>query len=270
MNVDSSAHTQPLVPERVDSDPLRIPGSANLTNDPFWTPELIRRALWAFSVPWDSPAQCSLPFEVPALGRRGVSRGQLHRSRLSRADPTAQLLADLPFVFLVDRTLDRVHSWLFGVVVTGYFPRFAASRRFPLFAHVSGRLMGGIPRVMSLAIFAVAMAPIRHGGEVKPYATDLLVSLILLTFAIEWLRERHRSRWLWGLAVFIPWGLGLSYPAVFIAGGIGIGLSVAVWKTGRLRGQAGVRDVSLVPRRQFRHLVPALHQDAARVRENRA
>ena len=41
-----------------------------------------------------------------------------------------------------------------------------------VFRHVAGRLLGGMAWVTAVAILAIGYTPIRHGGEVKPYATD--------------------------------------------------------------------------------------------------
>jgi len=103
-----------------------------------------------------------------------------------------------------------------------------------VFRHMCARLLRGIPLLISVAIFCVAYYPIRHGAEVKPYACDLLVSVVLLAMAVEWWREPARSRWLWAMAAVGPLAIGLSHPACFVAGGISIGLALAVWRSGRL------------------------------------
>ena len=99
-----------------------------------------------------------------------------------------------------------------------------------LFAHVAGRVTRGNARLLAVAIFAVAYYPIRHGAEVKQYSTDLLAALILLALAIEWLRTPERSLWLWALVAAVPLALGLSHPAVFVAGGISLALAAKAWK----------------------------------------
>jgi hypothetical protein len=101
-----------------------------------------------------------------------------------------------------------------------------------LFRHMAGRVLRGLPLLMAVGIFAVSYHPIRHAADVKPYASDLLVGLILLALAIEWNRDRSRPAWLWGLAAFAPLALGFSHPAVFVAGGIGLALWPAVWRSG--------------------------------------
>jgi hypothetical protein len=98
-----------------------------------------------------------------------------------------------------------------------------------LFAHVSGRVTRGWARALAVGVLAVSYYPIRHGAEVKPYASDLLVALLLLALAVEWWRRPDRVGWLWALVGVVPWAIGLSYPAVFVAGGVTMGLAGAVW-----------------------------------------
>ncbi|HEV3121037.1 MAG TPA: hypothetical protein VGY53_04005, partial [Isosphaeraceae bacterium] len=102
-----------------------------------------------------------------------------------------------------------------------------------LFAHVSARVTRGAARLLAVAGFCVAFFPIRHGAEVKPYATDLFAALVLFALAIEWWRAPENNRWLWALAAVVPLALGLSHPAVFMAGGISLGLAGMVWRARR-------------------------------------
>ena len=102
-----------------------------------------------------------------------------------------------------------------------------------LFRHVAGRVVRGVPLLLAVGIFAVSFHPIRHSAEVKPYASDLLVALVLLAPALEWWRSPSRAGWLWVLVAVVPVALALSHPAVFVAGGIVLGLAVPAWRTGR-------------------------------------
>ncbi len=97
-----------------------------------------------------------------------------------------------------------------------------------LFRHVAGRLLKGVAPVIAVAILAVGYTPIRHGGEIKPYATDFLAALGLIALAVEWLRAPDRSGPLWGLAAVGPLAIGISNPAIFVASGVGLALAVPV------------------------------------------
>jgi hypothetical protein len=102
-----------------------------------------------------------------------------------------------------------------------------------LFRRVAGRVLDGPSLLMAVAIFAVSIHPIRHSAEAKPYATDLLVALGLMALAIEWFRSPDRTGWLWILVGFTPIALAASYPAVLVAGGIGLALAPSVWRARR-------------------------------------
>jgi hypothetical protein len=81
--------------------------------------------------------------------------------------------------------------------------------------------------LMAVAILAASFYPVRHAAEVKPYATDLLASLILtmLGWAV-YRRMESLPRWL-GLIAAAMVGVWCSYPAVFPAGGVAILLGAA-------------------------------------------
>lgn len=137
-----------------------------------------------------------------------------------------------PLLFLwVERAL---------VMLLGYseyslrlFPLVCGLAGMFLFERLARMTLRGGPLLLAVGIFAVSVHPIRHAAEAKPYASDLLVSLLLTTAAAAWLRERDRSRWLWVLMALLPPCLGLSNPAVFVAGGLVIGLAPPVWRSGR-------------------------------------
>ena len=104
-----------------------------------------------------------------------------------------------------------------------------------VFRHLARRLLAGVPLLLAVGIFCVSYYPVRHGSEAKPYATDLLVACTLLALAVEWWRDPSRSRWLWVLAAAAPLCVGLSFPSVFVGGGITLGLLTTVWRH-RTRG----------------------------------
>lgn len=81
-------------------------------------------------------------------------------------------------------------------------------------------------RAVALAVgfLACSYYAVRHGAELKPYASDLLVSLLLTCAAWAVLSAPSRLRWIMliVLAGAAPWA---SYPAVFVCGGIGLMLA---------------------------------------------
>ncbi len=107
-----------------------------------------------------------------------------------------------------------------------------------VFKHLAGRLMKGLPLLMAVAIVAVAVNPIRHAGEVKPYSGDFLASTVLIALVVEWWRRPERSTWLWVLAGATPLAIGFSLPSAFVIGGISLAISTSVGRESRPRVMA--------------------------------
>jgi hypothetical protein len=122
------------------------------------------------------------------------------------------------------------------------FPLLCGLCSLFLFWRLAGRTLGfhGLSALLAVGIFAVSVHPIRHAAEAKPYASDLLVALVLLVPAVQWLRRREAVGWLWALVGLAPPALLLSNPAVFVAGGIGLGLAVPAWRTRRWSARLAV------------------------------
>ncbi|HKM54338.1 MAG TPA: glycosyltransferase family 39 protein [Isosphaeraceae bacterium] len=117
------------------------------------------------------------------------------------------------------------------------FPLLCGLASLVLFWHLARQVLAGQPVALALAvgIMAVSVHPIRHAADAKPYASDLLTALMLLTPAVHWLRRPGQLGWLWLLTGLVPIALGLSNPAVFVAGGIGLAIvgqvrRLASWK----------------------------------------
>jgi hypothetical protein len=103
-------------------------------------------------------------------------------------------------------------------------PLLASIASVPLFHRFARRVCGraSVATVLALGLFAVSEPLIRYAAEVKPYATDLMVSLVLLNIAWEWTRAPQNTRGLWLLAGLAPAAIALSLPSVFILGGIAV------------------------------------------------
>ncbi len=114
----------------------------------------------------------------------------------------------------------------------------AALRSFPflcgvgglfLFKRLAGLVAKGWGQAFAVAFLAVSFHPIRHGAEVKPYASDLFVSILTTWLAAEWLMDRSKVRYLAALALIVPLALAISHPAVFVAGAAALALAKPVW-----------------------------------------
>lgn len=147
----------------------------------------------------------------------------------------------------------QVAPWLFLVIERaivmglGYsemtlrlFPTICSVSSVLVFRWLASRLFRGWALVLSVAVFASAFYPIRHGNEIKPYSADLLAALLLLTFAVEYLRRPESSRWWWIGAGALPFLLGVSYPAVFVAGGIWAATAPGILLRGTTKVRAGL------------------------------
>ena len=133
-----------------------------------------------------------------------------------------------PVLFMwIQETSTRVFG--FSEYSLRLVPVTAACVSVLLMRHLSRRLLAGAPAVFAMALFAVSYYPIRHGAELKPYATDLLASLALTALAAEWLR-RPGQRWLWLLAASGPLAIMLSYTASFVVVGVLAALLIPVFR----------------------------------------
>ncbi|MDA7978618.1 MAG: glycosyltransferase family 39 protein [Pirellulales bacterium] len=99
-----------------------------------------------------------------------------------------------------------------------------------LFRRLVAQLLTGLPLVCAVAVFAVSYPGIRYAAEAKPYGTDLFVGLVMLAMFVNWWQTPERTRWLWGMVVFAPLAIGISYPAAFVCGGISLAIAYALWK----------------------------------------
>ncbi|MHC5023315.1 MAG: glycosyltransferase family 39 protein [Planctomycetota bacterium] len=114
-------------------------------------------------------------------------------------------------------------------------PFLAGIVSVPLFARLARRALAPYGALLAVAILAASYYPVRHATEVKPYSIDLLASLVLLSLAWPLLRRSaDLPRWiLFGLvAAALVW---MSYPSVFIAGGVllVLGIDALCRRTGR-------------------------------------
>ncbi len=110
----------------------------------------------------------------------------------------------------------RLIPFLSGLAALGLFARFAT------------RAVDRRSAVLAAGIFAASFYPVRHATEVKPYATDLLLSLAITGLAWSaWQDRGSPRRWL-ALAATVVVGVWFSYPLIFVAAGVGLVLAAGV------------------------------------------
>ncbi len=104
-----------------------------------------------------------------------------------------------------------------------------------LFGFLARLTLSPLPRMIAIGILAVAIWPATTGSLVKPYSWDLLFSVaILLPFA-AWRKQRDRRWPLIVLCVLAPIALTASYPAVFVAGAVGLTMTPWIIQLGNRR-----------------------------------
>lgn len=132
-----------------------------------------------------------------------------------------------PILFLwIERTI--VGALGFSEYSLRLLPLVCSIASLFVFHRVARQLLSGPALLFAVAIFAVSYPGIRYAAEAKPYGTDMFVSLLMLWSVVEW--QQHRgARTLGLLAVAMPFALGLSYPAVFAAGGLSLIVGSVLW-----------------------------------------
>ncbi|HUS46804.1 MAG TPA: glycosyltransferase family 39 protein [Phycisphaerae bacterium] len=111
-----------------------------------------------------------------------------------------------------------------------------------LFWRFATRIFDRWSALLAVAVFAASYYPVRHAAEVKPYASDLLVSLIL-TYLGWAVMTSPRSAWRWGaLIVFGAVSVWVSYPAAFVGGAVGACL---LYRTIRARAWGSLVPVAI-------------------------
>ena len=111
-------------------------------------------------------------------------------------------------------------------------PLLAALAALGLFWRLAWSIVSPLAALFAVGLLATARWPVEMGSFVKSYSFDLLMALVLVTPAVEWLRRPEQLRWLVVLALATPVALLLSYPAVFIVGGVSLALLPTAWRSG--------------------------------------
>jgi len=83
---------------------------------------------------------------------------------------------------------------------------------------------------LAVGIFAVSIWPVTMGSLCKPYAFDLFFGLALIVPLVLWHRQPTWIAPLLALPLLGPLAVCCSYPAVFVAGGVGLALLPLLWQ----------------------------------------
>jgi hypothetical protein len=102
-------------------------------------------------------------------------------------------------------------------------PMLAGLAALFLFAYWARLLATPAVAAVAVGIMAIGNYPVRYAVELKPYGIDMFASLVLLILATHYFLSK-RPAWLIATIIAIPFCLFISFPAIFIAGAIGIAL----------------------------------------------
>lgn len=129
---------------------------------------------------------------------------------------------------------ERAILGLFGAgeMALRLLPFLAGMASLALYWRLTGLMLGRRARLFAIGFLSVAIWPVSMSTLIKPYSFDLLMSLVLLVPAVEWLRSPEKSKWLICLAVVAPVAMLSSYTSAFVAGGISLALLLPVWREG--------------------------------------
>jgi hypothetical protein len=127
-----------------------------------------------------------------------------------------------------------------GELALRLLPLLASLAAFPLFHRVARELLAPRDALLALALFAVSEPLVFYASELKPYATDVLVCLLVVWPALRVIRLGASARRLAALGAagaLAPW---LSLPAPFACGGAGLAAAWALARRGGSRRAAPI------------------------------
>ncbi len=105
-----------------------------------------------------------------------------------------------------------------------------------LFHRLARYLVRGTALVLAVGVFAVNYSGVRYACEVKPYGVDLMVSTLILLLTVRSWNQPDNTRRLWMLTAVMPFALGLSFPALFVAGGASVAIAAVLLGSPSRRG----------------------------------
>ena len=152
--------------------------------------------------------------------------------------PLAFLWSELAAVKLLG-----FHEWSLRLV-----PMLSGVASVFLFHRLARHVVRGTALVLAVGFFAVNYSSVRYACEVKPYGVDLAVSTLILLLTVHWWKQPEKTGRLWALAAVVPLALGLSFPAVFVAGGASVAIAAVLLGSPSRRGWAtwGILNLIIV------------------------
>jgi hypothetical protein len=120
-----------------------------------------------------------------------------------------------------------------------FIPLLSSLVALALFASLARKLFSREALLLALAAFSTSIPLIRYAGQVKPYSSDVVASLVCLLVAYSWMEANNRRTALWAAATgaIVVW---FSYPSVFTLAAVGV---FALWRSRTVEPAASVKQI---------------------------
>ena len=184
------------------------------------------------------------------LGNRALWHDEAQLANNFDAMSLGQLLGGLdgvqmaPAGFII---LSRCAQLIFGTheMTFRLLPLLAGLASMPLIYLLARRLTNAWGALFALGLWVVSKETIHYSSEFKPYGLDACLTMILLLLALRVL-DRRGTGGLVALAIVGLIALFVSFPALFVLGGIALVLLVEFWRRDGWRRAAAVLIVALI------------------------
>jgi hypothetical protein len=139
--------------------------------------------------------------------------------------------APLGFLLIEKATMRMLGA---GEMALRLLPFLSGVAAIFLFVAVAQRFVESAAIPIAVGLFALCGPLIYYSSELKPYSSDVAVVLILYLLAGSLYRDQVGMAHLIGISVFGACALWLSYPAVFVVGGLGLS---ALWVSAKSKNR---------------------------------
>jgi hypothetical protein len=123
-------------------------------------------------------------------------------------------------------------------------PLLASLAALPVFLRVARGLLAPRDALLALALFAISEPLVFYASETKPYASDVLVALLVAWPALLLVQRGTSRRRLAALGAAGALGPWFSLPAPFVCGGAGLAAAGALWRRGGARAAAPIAGLA--------------------------
>lgn len=137
--------------------------------------------------------------------------------------------APVGFLF-AERALGLVFRW--NERGLRLLPLVAGIASLFLVHSLARRILRGAARPLAMALAALSPLLVYYSSELKPYAVDLALTLLVLRLFVDLPAAVPSGRRWWGLLVTGAVASWFSFPVVFVLAGVGLTGMAAAWRRG--------------------------------------